>query len=238
MPRVVALIPAAGLSTRMGQVATQARKPFLLLDGAPILIHTLRKFVASAVVEQIYVALRPEDAPVFLPYLEGEKFTKRIELVEGGDYRQESVENCLRRVPADTELVAVHDAVRPFVPLDAISRVVEEADRTGAAILGIPPVDTVKQVERTLVRGTIPRERVVLAQTPQVFRYALLRSAYERAAADGFQGTDEASLVEHLGVEVSVVMGCDRNIKITKPADLELARLLLAAEKARAAETA
>ena len=235
MSRVVAIIPAAGRSTRMGPVATQARKPFRLLDGAPILIHTLRKFVASAVVGQIYVALRPEDTPVFLPYLEKEKFTKRIELVEGGDYRQESVENCLRRVPADTELVAVHDAVRPFVPLDAISRVVEEAGRTGAAILGIPPVDTVKQVERTLIRGTIPRERVVLAQTPQVFRYALLCSAYERAAADGFQGTDEASLVEHLGVEVSVVMGCDRNIKITKPTDMALARLFLQEEMAASA---
>ncbi len=246
MPRVVALIPAAGLSTRMGPVATsrlaplaatavQARKQFLLLDGAPILIHTLRKFIASPLIERIYVALRPEDGPTFLPYLEAERFSKPIELVEGGDYRQESVENCLRQVPPETELVAVHDAVRPFVPLDAVARVIEEARRTGAAILGIPPVDTVKQVERTLIRGTIPRERIVLAQTPQVFRYALLREAFEQAAAEGFQGTDEASLVEHLGKEVSVVMGDDRNIKITKPSDLELARLFLAEEKARAA---
>ncbi len=241
-PHVVAVIPAAGLSTRMGHAPTPAaglpRKPFLLLDGAPILIHTLRKFVASTPVAQIVVALRPEDIPLFRPYLEAENFSKPILVVEGGDYRQESVENALGRVPPSTAWVAVHDAVRPFVELEAIERVVEEAGRTGAAILGIPPVDTVKQVdraqERSVVRGTLPRERILLAQTPQVFRYDLLRRAFEQARQDGFQGTDEASLVEHLGVEVSVVMGCDRNIKITKPSDLELARLFLAEEKAQA----
>lgn len=240
--RAVALIPAAGMSTRMGPLSPQAgakppaaRKPFLLLEGVPILIHTLRKFVAAPMIQGIYVALRPEDMPTFRSYLEEEGFSKSVELVEGGDYRQESVENCLRRVPPETDLVAVHDAVRPFVDVEAIGRVVEEAGRTGAAILGIPPVDTVKQVERTLIRATLPRELIVLAQTPQVFRYELLRRAFERAGEDGFQGTDEASLVEHLGVEVSVVMGCDRNIKITKPSDLELARLFLAEEKARTA---
>ena len=234
--KVVALIPAAGLSTRMGhkQAPSPARKPFLLLDGVPILIHTLRKFAASPAVAAVYVALRTDDTVVFLPYLEAEKFSKRVELVEGGDHRQESVENCLRRVPPDTDLVAVHDAVRPFVDVEAIGRVVEEAGRTGAAILGIPPVDTVKQVERAQIRATIPRDLIVLAQTPQVFRYDLLLRAFEKAAAEGFVGTDEASLVEHLGVEVSVVMGSDRNIKITKPSDLELARLFQAEEKARA----
>jgi 2-C-methyl-D-erythritol 4-phosphate cytidylyltransferase len=240
---VVAIIPAAGLSTRMSHAAAfageaakpalQPRKPFLLLDNTPILIHTLRKFVASPAIHSIYVALRPEDGTTFLPYLQAESFSKSIELVEGGEYRQGSVENCLRRVPPDTDLVAVHDAVRPFVELEAISRVIEEAARTGAAILGIPPVDTVKQVERTQIRATLPRERIVLAQTPQVFRYELLRRAYQHAEQEGFLGTDEASMVEHLGVEVSVVLGSDRNIKITKPSDLELARLFQAEERAR-----
>jgi 2-C-methyl-D-erythritol 4-phosphate cytidylyltransferase len=231
--KVAAILPAAGRSTRMGQAPAAPRKPFLLLEGAPILIHTLRKFVAAPQVQSIYVALRNEDAPPFLPYLEAERFAKPVILVEGGDNRQESVENCIRRVPADTELVAVHDAVRPFVELEAIGRVIEEAARTGAAILGIPPVDTVKQVERTQIRATLPRERIVLAQTPQVFRYALLREAFEKAAAEGFVGTDEASVVEHLGHDVTVVLGSDRNIKITKPSDLELARLFQAEEKAR-----
>ncbi len=219
----------------MGPAPTgSSRKPFLLLDGIPILIHTLRKFAACLLVGRVYVALRPDDQPVFQSQVEREPFAARVEVVPGGDYRQESVENCLLCVAPDTGLVAVHDAVRPFVEVSAIERAIREAEKTGAAILGIPSVDTVKQVERTRILGTIPRERIVLAQTPQVFRYALLKQAFERAAEDGFQATDEASLVEHLGAEITVVMGSDRNIKITKPGDLELARLFLAEERARA----
>ncbi len=206
----------------------------MVLDDAPIIVHTLRKFAASPDIWRIYVALRPSDRTLFDSFLARESFGDRIEIVDGGDYRQESVENCLLCVPADTALVAVHDAVRPFVDFDCIQRVVQEAARTGAAILGIPSVDTVKQVERTRILGTIPRERIVLAQTPQVFAYSVLKQAFERAAEDGFQATDEASLVEHLGMEVTVVMGSDRNIKITKPGDLDLARLFLTEERARA----
>jgi 2-C-methyl-D-erythritol 4-phosphate cytidylyltransferase len=125
----------------------------------------------------------------------------------------------------------VHDAVRPFVTPVLISSVIQEAFRSGASILGILTVDTVKQVERNRILGTIPRERIILAQTPQVFRYGTLMQAFEKAREDGFQGTDEASLVEHLGVEVTVVTGSDRNIKITKPADLDLARFLLQQER-------
>jgi 2-C-methyl-D-erythritol 4-phosphate cytidylyltransferase len=182
------------------------------------------------------VAIRPEDHASFVPHLEREDFAALVEIVAGGDYRQESVENCLLCVPPDTDLVAVHDAVRPFVDGALIEKVIQEAARTGAAILGIPSVDTVKKVERTLILGTIPRERIVLAQTPQVFRYSLLKEAFERAAEDGFQATDECSLVEHLGAEVTVVMGSDRNIKITKPADLDLARLFLHEERSRASQ--
>jgi len=127
--------------------------------------------------------------------------------------------------------VAVHDAVRPFVSPALISEVVSEAARTGASILGIPSVDTVKQVERTRIVGTVPRERIVLAQTPQVFRYDILKRAFDQAREDGFQGTDEAALVEHLGLEVTVVRGSDQNIKITKPSDLELARFYLEQER-------
>jgi 2-C-methyl-D-erythritol 4-phosphate cytidylyltransferase len=222
--KTVVLIPAAGLGTRMGGV----RKPFLLLDGVPILVLTLRKFLASSSIDAAYVALRQEDIPIFQDYLTQERFSKPVELVEGGENRQQSVENCLRRVPAATEIVAVHDAVRPFVEADAIARAVEEARRYGAAIVGIPAIDTIKQVDGAVIRRTLSREMIVLAQTPQVFRHELLCRAYERARADEFVGTDEASLVEHLGEEVRVVMGSERNIKITKPSDLELARLIQA----------
>jgi 2-C-methyl-D-erythritol 4-phosphate cytidylyltransferase len=159
---------------------------------------------------------------------------------QGGNSRQESVQNGLDALDPDTDLVAVHDAVRPFIDLETMHRVFDEAATGGAAIVGVVPVDTVKQVSGgqdnvAKIQGTIPRDKLVLAQTPQVFRYALLRQAFESARLDGFTGTDEASLVERLEqVEVSVVLGSDRNIKITKPGDMDLARLFLQQETARA----
>jgi 2-C-methyl-D-erythritol 4-phosphate cytidylyltransferase len=154
-------------------------------------------------------------------------------LVEGGDSRQESVENALATFGPGTELVAVHDAVRPFIEHSVLEKVFAEAEENGAAIVGIVPVDTVKQIHRNKIRQTIPRERLILAQTPQVFRFDLLKQAFARAREDGFAGTDESSLVERLEqVEVSVVPGSDRNIKITKPSDMDLARLFLAEELA------
>jgi len=149
------------------------------------------------------------------------------------------VERGLAAVSPDTELVAVHDAVRPFIDLEIIEKAFDEAAEHGAAIVGIVPVDTVKQVSGAQatgakVRSTISRERLVLAQTPQVFRHDLLKQAFEAARRDGFVGTDESSLVERLEqVEVRVVMGSDHNIKITKPGDMDLARLFLEKETAR-----
>jgi 2-C-methyl-D-erythritol 4-phosphate cytidylyltransferase len=155
-----------------------------------------------------------------------------VRVVMGGDSRHQSVENALSALDDDTDLVAVHDAVRPFIDQDLIQRVIEEASASGAAIIGIVPVDTVKQVHRNKIRATIPRDKLVLAQTPQVFRFDLIKKAFAQAKEDGFVGTDEASLVERLEqVEVSVVAGSDRNIKITKPTDMELARLFLAGEQ-------
>jgi 2-C-methyl-D-erythritol 4-phosphate cytidylyltransferase len=163
--------------------------------------------------------------------LHAEKFGTLVRLVEGGDSRQESVEHALATLAPDTELVAVHDAVRPFIEHSVLEKVFAEAEVTGAAIVGIVPVDTVKQVHRNKIRQTIPRERLILAQTPQVFRFDLLKSAFAKAREDGFAGTDESSLVERLDqVEVSVVPGSDRNLKITKPSDMDLARLFLAEE--------
>jgi len=159
-----------------------------------------------------------------------------VRAVEGGNSRQQSVENALLSLEPDTELVAVHDAVRPFIDAATIQKVFEEAAQTGAAIVGVPAVDTVKQVSRGTgtgrvhIRATLPRDKLVMAQTPQVFHYELLKRAFESARADGFVGTDEASLVERLDVDVSVVMGSDRNIKITKPADMDLANLFFREE--------
>lgn len=236
--KVSVILPAAGLGTRMGhsrpEKAGISRKQFMQLDGSPILVHTLRKFVACSLVTDIYVALRREDMEWAEQVLRPEAGGKPLILVEGGDSRQQSVENALGRIGADTDLVAIHDAVRPFIEPAAIEAVIQEAMANGAAIVGIVPVDTVKQVHKNKIRATLPRERLILAQTPQVFHYGLLCEAFQKARDDGFIGTDESSLVERLEqVEVSVIPGNDRNIKITKPADMDLARLFQAEQAAR-----
>jgi 2-C-methyl-D-erythritol 4-phosphate cytidylyltransferase len=232
--KVSVILPAAGLGTRMGrEKAGTSRKQFMLLEGAPILIHTIRKFLRSPSVTEIVVALRPEDVDWARGLVHKEHPVRPVRFVEGGDSRQQSVENALATLSADTDLVAVHDAVRPFIDSDLLEKVIAEAAHTGAAIVGIVPVDTVKRVHKNKIRATLPREHLVLAQTPQVFRFDLLKRAFEMARQDAFMGTDESSLVERLEqVEVSVVQGSDRNIKITRPSDMELARLFLAEEMA------
>ncbi len=229
---VAVILPAAGLGTRMGKTPAEkagtSRKQFMLLEGSPIIIHTVRKFASNARVGEIVVAVREEDMEWVRDMLSKE-FGERVRVVQGGNSRQESVENALRTLKPDTDLVAVHDAVRPFIDPTAIDQVIDEAGETGAAIVGVPAVDTVKRVSRgttrVKIRETLPREKLVMAQTPQVFRYDILSRAFESARKDGFSATDEASMVERLDVEVTVVPGSDRNIKITKPTDMELAHL-------------
>lgn len=233
--KIAVILPAAGLGTRMGRSSAErtgtSRKQFMLLEGSPILMHTVRKFAVSDRVRDIVVAVRAEDLGWVRELMAREFPGRRVRVVEGGNSRQQSVENALASLDRDTDLVAVHDAVRPFIDPEIIHKVLDAAAETGAAIVAVPPVDTVKQVNRgtghVRVRSTLQRDRLVLAQTPQVFRYDLLTRAFQSAREDGFIGTDEASLVERLDVEVTVVLGSDRNIKITKPADMDLARLFL-----------
>jgi len=239
--KVFVIIPAAGLGTRMTSAPSAKgkkgapSKQFAELGGTPILLHTLRQFAACPEVSEICIALRPGEIEGFRARLEGEGpdvAQKKVHLVEGGEHRQQSVANALAAIgAAEDDIVLVHDAVRPFVTPEIIAEVIRAAERYGAAIAALPAVDTVKQVERTsegaIIKATIPRERVVLAQTPQGFRYAVLKKAFDEAAADGFTATDEASLVEHSRHDVMVVMGSPRNIKITTPADLELAEFYL-----------
>ncbi|HZP17333.1 MAG TPA: 2-C-methyl-D-erythritol 4-phosphate cytidylyltransferase [Terriglobales bacterium] len=236
--KVVVIIPAAGLGTRMAPAAgakPAASKQFAELRGTPILVRTLARFAQSQQVQEIFVALRKGEIAPFRERLRREAPEIRAKtpvLLEGGENRQQSVSNALAAVTAaEDDVVLVHDAVRPFVTEEIIREVIAGAKKYGAAIAGIPAVDTVKQVERTsdgaLIKATIPREKVVMAQTPQGFRYAVLKKAFDEAAADGFVGTDEASLVERSGHPVAVVMGSVRNLKITTPADLELAEFYL-----------
>ena len=255
--RIVGIVPAAGFGTRMANAPPRrtpestgapARrslgeggtpKQLLELDGVPILFWTLRRLAACPRLASIVVAVRPTDRAAVEARLAGESFAARVRLVEGGESRQESVACALRAVPPETELVLVHDAVRPFVEPSLIERALDAAAETGAAILGLPARDTVKEVEpaagghQSHITATVPRERIVLAQTPQVFRFDWFKEAVEQAAADGFRASDEAMLVERLGHTVTVVMGSERNIKITTPADLELAHFLFAQEKSQ-----
>jgi len=241
--KVIVIIPAAGLGTRMAPMPsaldTKTKKPhpskqFSELAGTPIVIHTLRKFAAVDEVSEIWIALRENEIAGFRERLakDAPDVKKKVELVAGGEHRQQSVEHALNAISAAAEdVVLVHDAVRPLVTAEIIHEVIEAAKKYGAALAALPAVDTVKQVERTaegaIVKATIPRAGVVLAQTPQGFHYGVIKKAFDEATADGFMGTDEASLVERSGHEVFVVMGSPRNIKITNPGDMELAEFYL-----------
>jgi len=235
MSHIVAILPAAGLGTRMG---ADTPKQFLELDGVPIVILSLRRIASCPLITDIIVAARGEVVERLDARIRQEKFKQSVRVVKGADSRQGSVGQALQHVPMDTEIILVHDAVRPFVTVDQITRVIEEARRCKAAILGIPAMDTVKEVKRAslpedvaLITATVPRERVVLAQTPQAFDASLLKEAFARAEADGVSASDEAGLIERLGHDVHVVLGSERNIKITKPSDMDLARFYLQAQQ-------
>ncbi|MDE3109068.1 MAG: 2-C-methyl-D-erythritol 4-phosphate cytidylyltransferase [Acidobacteriota bacterium] len=231
MSRIAAIVPAAGLGTRMG---ADTPKQFLELGGVPLIVFTLRRLAACPAITDFFIATRADDVVALEAMVAKAALGRPARVVHGGDTRQQSVANALAQVDASTEIVLVHDAVRPFVTLAQIERVIAEARARGAAILGIPAIDTVKEVKRAslpedvaLISATIPRERIVLAQTPQVFSYALLRDAFKKAQQDGITASDEAAIVERFGHDVFVVLGSERNLKITRPADMELATFYL-----------
>ena len=235
MTRTAAIVPAAGLGTRM---AAGKPKQFLELDGVPLIIFTLRRLAACAAISEFVISTRADDLAGLQDMVARAGLGRPARVVHGGETRQQSVANALAHLDAAVEIVLVHDAVRPFVTPAQIDRVIAEAQARGAAILGIPAIDTVKEVKRASlpedvarISSTIPRERIVLAQTPQVFSSALLREAFRKAQQDGVSASDEAALVERLGHDVFVVLGSERNLKITRPADMDLARFYLEQER-------
>jgi len=220
-------------------MGAESPKQFRLLDGMPVVIFTLRRLAACPSITEFLIATRADEVDALAARVAEERLGRPVRIVRGGDTRQQSVANALAEAAPGVELVLVHDAVRPLVTREQVERVIAEARARQAAILGIPAMDTVKEVKRTslpgdvaLVTATIPRERVVLAQTPQVFHAALLLEAFARAAAEGASASDEAGLVERLGHDVYVVLGSERNLKITRPGDLDLAEFYLAQERA------
>jgi len=225
--KVGAIIAAAGFGRRM---KTDRPKQLLVLDGTSIIVHTIRKFDACAVIDYVIVTAPRESLEEVSSLVKSAGFKKPISVIEGGERRQDSVAMGLRHLELGTEIVAVHDGVRPFVPVADIESVVRQAERSGAAILGVPIVDTVKQAEKDIVQSTLTREHLILAQTPQAFRTEILKDAFDRAARDEYYGTDESSLVERIGHPVAIVRGSERNIKITRPSDLTLARAFIEEE--------
>ncbi len=237
MSRITAILPAAGLGTRMG---VETPKQFLELGGEPLVIFTLRRLTACAAITDFILATRADELSFLEDRVSKARIGRPARVVHGGETRQRSVANALAQVAPETEIVMVHDAVRPFVTVEQLDRLIAEARERGAVILGIPAIDTVKEVKRerlpedvARITGTIPRERIVLAQTPQAFRYEILREAFARAEADGVTASDEASLVERMGKDVYVVLGSERNLKITRPSDMDLARFYLEQEHAK-----
>ncbi len=209
-----------------------AAKQFLTIGGVPVLVHCLRAFAQVPRVAEVLVAVRVTEMERVRDLIARFGLDGKVRVVEGGENRQASVANALGALEADAEdVVLVHDAVRPLIDVPTIERTIDAVAKHGAAIVALPAIDTIKQVERTadgaIITATIPRERVVMAQTPQGARFGTLQRAFEESLADGFAGTDEASVLERAGVEVWVVAGSARNLKITQPGDLELAEFYL-----------
>lgn len=220
----VAIIAAAGFGRRM---AGQRPKQFLALGGVPIVFHALMAFERCDVIHQIVTVLGAGETSNFLSIAKGHGIQKLSAVVPGGDTRAASVLQGLRAVDNRTEVVAVHDAVRPFVTSDEITRTVQAAELEGAAILVSIPVDTIKEVNDGVVARTLDRSTIRYALTPQCFHYKLLRRAYEQVDVSDAGLTDEASIVERMGAKIVVVEGSPRNIKITRPEDILIAEAIL-----------
>jgi 2-C-methyl-D-erythritol 4-phosphate cytidylyltransferase / 2-C-methyl-D-erythritol 2,4-cyclodiphosphate synthase len=222
----VAIIPAGGSGKRL---KSDLAKQYLLLDKIPILAHTLNVFHSEAIVDEIILAVPEED----INYVQEEiikkyGLTKVINIVAGGKERQDSVRNALAVISSDCDIVTIHDGVRPFVTGKMIENVIDAAQAAQAASVGVKAKDTIKEVEDSnFVVRTMPRQSIWITQTPQAFAIDVLKKAYETAYCDNYYSTDEASLVERIGIKVKMINGSYENIKITTPEDLVMAETLL-----------
>ena len=220
--KVSVIIPAAGQGTRMG---SSTPKQYLLLNGQPILHHTLMAFETCGLVDSVTLVVPKNDLESAQKKWDY-KIVKHI--VEGGKERQDSVYNGLKAIPADTDIVVVHDGVRPFVTPDMLQRSIEAAKEFGAVITAIPVSDTIKQADsENFVTRTVDRNGLWRVQTPQTFQYKVFDEAFQKAVNDSYYGTDEGSLVEHAGKKLKIIMGSELNIKITRQEDLILGEGIL-----------
>jgi 2-C-methyl-D-erythritol 4-phosphate cytidylyltransferase/2-C-methyl-D-erythritol 2,4-cyclodiphosphate synthase len=207
----------------------QKAKQYLLLDHLPVLVHTLKAFQQAKIIDEIILVLPPDDvASAQKQLINKYGLTKVTAVIAGGKERQDSVRNGLAGINGKCDVVVIHDAVRPFVIQELIHQVVAAAKNTGAASAGVKAKDTIKETKKNnLVAATIPRQNLWLTQTPQAFKFDLLKKAYTAAYRDKYYGTDDASLIERIGAKVKMIDGSYENIKITTPEDLIMAKALM-----------
>ena len=221
--KVGAIIPAAGRGKRIGALVP---KQFLEIQGKPLLHHTLTVFASCKLIDYVVLVMPRADVDEM-----GEDWLNKYEIVRevvvGGEQRQDSVYNGFNSLEEGTDIVVVHDGVRPFTTPQMIIATVEAAQQHGAAITAIPVSDTVKQAADGFVKQTVSRDGLWRVQTPQAFQYGLLQQAFKKAKKDSYYVTDEGSLVEYLGERVKIVPGSELNIKITRKEDLVLGESLL-----------
>ena len=221
--KVGAIIPAAGRGKRIG---ASVPKQFLEIQGRPLLHHTLMVFASCKLIDYVVLVMPPADVDKM-----GEDWLNKYEIVRkvvvGGEQRQDSVYNGFSSLEEGTDIVVVHDGVRPFTTPQMIIATVKAAQQHGAAITAIPVSDTVKQAADGFVKQTVSRDGLWRVQTPQAFQCGLLQQAFKKAKKDSYYGTDEGSLVEYLGERVKIVPGSELNIKITRKEDLVLGESLL-----------
>ncbi len=223
---IQAIVPAAGKGERLG---VKIEKPYVLLAGIPLIVHTLKGLESVKEIDSIVLVVSREWLRrVREEILERYRLKRVAAVVKGGDTRMESVYAGLSSLNQKARWVLVHDAARPLVRGDEVSKLIQSARRTGAVCPGVIPKDTTKRVsEKGWVKETLDRRQLRAVLTPQVFRRDILVKAYEWAFAKGYGGTDDASLVERLGVKVKIIEGNPENIKITTPEDLLLAEAIL-----------
>ncbi len=224
--KVWTIIVAAGQGRRMQD---PVRKQYHEAAGLPVITHTLRVFDTCAVIDEIVLCVPGQDIDFCrIGLIKPAKPKKNIVLVAGGDTRQESVFNGLQAIGSNTGIIVIHDGVRPFVTHAQVTACVEGAAKHGACILGIPAFDTLKRVKANdSIIETVNRDGIWLAQTPQAFRSELIKRAHRHARQKGYRATDDASLLEHMGIDVKIIPGSRNNLKITDQDDLQLAQILL-----------
>jgi 2-C-methyl-D-erythritol 4-phosphate cytidylyltransferase len=223
MTRTVAIVPAAGSGERLGY---KARKPFVLLKGIPIVIRTLKALDSSRVIDGILVATDRDSVGRLKRLVKKYRIRKVIDVVVGGRTRLGSVRNCIKALSGSFDIILIHDCARPLIDSGTIEKAVDIAEKFGACVTAIPETDTVKLAGKDMsVNKTLDRTKLYRAQTPQAFRYDIIKRAYSRGGLS--LATDDSSLVEHMGKPVKILVGSCRNIKVTTKEDLKLAEVLL-----------